>query len=158
MFKSPLNSRWYNNYACLNRGYSLPWSAPCTMHAAHFTSQFAELPNVCQQKAALRFLLFPSKKTKHYEGKKSQLFHTAEKQMPDLKIHHLQKNKYSMFKSLHLSRNFYSLYFNFSNFASRVRHMKKNNLLSQSVPIMASHLSYAETMKVFRCQKKWKRC
>lgn len=31
--------------------------------------------------------------------------------------------------------------------------MKKNNLLSQSVPIMASHLSYLEAMKVFRCQK-----
>lgn len=73
--------------------------------------------------------------------------------MPDLKIHHLQKNKYSMFKSLHLSRNFYSLYFNFSNFASGVRHMKKNNLLSQSVPIMASHLSHLEAMKVFRCQE-----
>lgn len=77
--------------------------------------------------------------------------------MPDLKIHHLQKNKYSMFKSLHLSRDFYSLYFNFSNFASRVRRMKKNNLLSQSVSIMASHLSYVEAMKVFRCQKNEKK-
>lgn len=78
--------------------------------------------------------------------------------MPDLKIHHLQKNKYSMFKSLHLSRDFYSLYFNFSNFASTVRRMKKNNLLSQSVSIMASHLSYVEAMKVFRCQKNEKKC
>lgn len=110
------------------------------------------------KKAVLWFLLFTSKNTKHYEGKKSQLFHTAKKQMPDLKIHHLQKNKYSMFKSLHLSRDFYSLYFNFSNFASRVRRMKKNNLLSQSVSIMASHLSYVEAMKVFRCQKNEKKC
>lgn len=121
-------------------------------------SQFAELPNKCQQKSSAVIFTLYIKENKTLWRKKSQLFHTAEKQMPDLKIHHLQKNKYSMFKSLHLSRDFYSLHFNFSNFTSRVRRMKKNNLLSQSVSIMASHLSYVEAMKVFRCQKNEKKC
>lgn len=131
-----------------------------TMHSAMVLISLADLLSYqisASRKQYCDFYFFTSKKTKHYEGKKSQLFHTAEKQMPDLKIHHLQKNKYSMFKSLHLSRDFYSLYFNFSNFASRVRHLKKNNSLSQSVPIMASHLSYVEAMKVFRCQKNEKK-
>lgn len=129
-----------------------------TMHDKMLLISLANLLNASKKSSTVIFLLFTSKNTKHYEGKKSQLFHTAKKQMPDLKIHHLQKNKYSMFKSLHLSRDFYSLYFNFSNFARRVRRMKKNNLLSQSVSIMASHLSYVEAMKVFRCQKNEKKC